>query len=405
MQNETSTTKKGWSVKPSRAATSTTNPIRELVDSGKYKPNPNKDLIPLSIGDPCVYGNLTVVQAVNEEMIKNINSGKFNGYPPSIGYLPAREAVAKFCETPTSPLGAKDVILASGASGAIEIALDALLNPGDNILLPKPGFSLYECICKSKGYEIKYYNLLPSKSWEADLDQIKSLIDDKTKVILINNPSNPCGSVYSKEHLNQILKVAEEHYLPIISDEIYAGMTFGETQFYPIASLTETVPVLSIGGIAKRFLVPGWRVGWICVHDRNNIFTSNRIPEALAALSTLILGPNSLVQSILPNILDKNNQVIQQFFKETNETLEKHSNLTVEILSKVNGLNPITSSGTMYQMIGIDCSKFKDISDDKEFALKLLNEESVFVLPGSVFGMPNFFRIVFCAPQDKLAES
>eukprot|EP01132_Coremiostelium_polycephalum_P007741 gene7741-9521_t len=402
-QQSTENTNRKWNLQSSIASKNTTNPIRAIVDTGKYKPHPNKDVIPLSIGDPCVYGNLTIIQSINEMLSKKVNSFKFNGYPPSIGYEFARNSVAKFVETPTSPLTSSDIVITSGASGAIEIALTALLNPGDNVLIPKPGFSLYECISNHKSFKVKHYNLLPNKSWEVDIENLKSLIDDHTKAILINNPSNPCGSVYSKEHLLEILKVADEFCLPIIADEIYAGMTFGDVKYIPIASLTTTVPVLSIGGIAKRFLVPGWRLGWIAFHDRNNVGES--IKKALVSLSQLILGSNSLIQSILPEILDKSNVEIQKFFQDINLVLEKNSKLTVDQLSKVDGLKPVESSGTMYQMIGIDIKKFKDIKDDVEFMGKLLEEESVFVLPGTVFGMPNFFRIVFCAPYEKLTEA
>ncbi|KYQ96801.1 tyrosine transaminase [Tieghemostelium lacteum] len=403
-ESSTNTNYREWNIKPTIAANNTTNPIRAIVDNGKYKPNPSKSLIPLSIGDPCVFGNLNVEQSVNQVLKQNIDSMKYNGYPPSIGYEPARNAVAKFVETPTSPLIASDIILASGASGAIEIALSSLLNPGDNILIPKPGFSLYECQSKNKGFELRFYNLLPNKSWEIDITHLRSLIDNKTKAILINNPSNPCGSVYTREHLLDILAVADEFCLPILADEIYCSMTFGETQFIPIASLTSTVPVLAIGGIAKRFLVPGWRLGWIAIHDRNSILGAD-FKRSIISLSQIILGPNSLIQSILPTILDVNNEGIQKFFKEVNKTLECHSNLTVELLSKVDGLSPIVSHGAMYQMVGIDTKKFKDIDNDVTFMGKLLEEESVFVLPGTVFGLPNFFRIVFCAPEDKLRDA
>lgn len=101
---------------------------------------------------------------------------------------------------------------------------------------------------------------------------MESLIDDKTACILVNNPSNPCGSVYSEQHLRDILALAEKHHLPIIADEIYCDLVFKGNQFYPMATLTKEVPILSVGGLAKKYLVPGWRVGWVTVHDRNGIF-------------------------------------------------------------------------------------------------------------------------------------
>ena len=111
----------------------------------------------------------------------------------------------------------------------------------------------------------------PDKQWEADLDHMEKLIDANTVAIVVVNPSNPCGSVYSKQHILEILAVAERHFLPVIADEVYAGLVFSGSKFYSIASLSQNVPVLSCGGMGKKYLVPGWRVGWILIHDKNDI--------------------------------------------------------------------------------------------------------------------------------------
>ena len=111
----------------------------------------------------------------------------------------------------------------------------------------------------------------PDRQWEIDLEHLEQQIDSNTVAIVVVNPSNPCGSVYSKQHLLDILAVAERHFLPIIGDEIYGGMVFKGQKFYSIASLSKNVPVLSCGGIGKKYLVPGWRVGWILIHDRNEV--------------------------------------------------------------------------------------------------------------------------------------
>ena len=116
------------------------------------------------------------------------------------------------------------------------------------------------------------FTVKPERQWEADIDHMEQLIDNDSVAIVIVNPSNPCGSVYSKQHLLDILAVAEKHRLPIIADEIYNGLVFKGQHTYPIASLSKSVPVLSCGGLAKKYLVPGWRVGWILIHDRNGIF-------------------------------------------------------------------------------------------------------------------------------------
>jgi len=390
-----------WSVlNISESAHNTTNPIRKIVD-GKPISNPSKEVISLSIGDPVAHGNLLPHQYVIESLKRASEVSKNSGYPPSSGYEASRKAVADYCSTPEIKLTANDVFLTSGASGAIELAMNVLLNPGDNILIPKPGFSLYNTIAGSKGYKVKYYNLLPDQSWEVDTQHLRSLIDENTKAILVNNPSNPCGSVYTAEHLKEILEVAEEYKVPIISDEIYAYMVFSGYTYYPLASLTKTVPILSIGGLAKRFLVPGWRLGWILVQDHGT-GVLDQVRYGLVQLTQLILGPNSLVQSILPDILIN---TPKSFFDDLINTLETHSKFTYNRLNKIPGLKPVFSHGSMYQMTEIEIKKFKDIVDDIDFGRKLLAEESVFILPGQVFNQPNFFRIVFCAPISKLTEA
>lgn len=147
-----------------------------------------------------------------------MNSYKANGYGPSIGLLPSREALAKHYSTDEAPLTAKDIYITSGCSDALNISIGVLCNEGQNILLPMPGFSLYETLASSKGIECKFYKLLPEKNWIIDLENLESLIDDKTAAILINNPSNPCGSNYSSEHLLKVLSVASKYSLPIISE-------------------------------------------------------------------------------------------------------------------------------------------------------------------------------------------
>lgn len=381
-----------WKVKMSDAARGTINPLRNITDA-KNKINPDKAVLNLSIGDPTTFGNLKTHAFVTKILSENANTYKHNGYPPSVGYESARAAVARFTSREKATITSADVVLASGASGALDLCITALLNPGDNLLIPLPAFSLYECICGSKGFDVKRYKLLAEKNWEADIAHMRSLIDDRTRAILVNNPSNPCGSVYSQEHLKEILAIAEEFKLPIIADEIYADMAFKGHTFYPLATLTETVPILAVGGLAKQFLVPGWRLGWILIHDRNNVFAE--VKQGIMQLSQLILGPNSLTQSVLPEILAN---TPAEFFDGLMQTLEENSTFSLDKISKIKGLKPVVAQGAMYQMVEIDISAFNGITDDMDFMRKLLAEESVFVLPGSIFGLKNFFRIVFCAP-------
>ncbi|ORX56272.1 tyrosine aminotransferase [Hesseltinella vesiculosa] len=395
-----SNTRTQWNVPSSAIAKRAHNPIRQIVDKLKLDPQATKTFISLSVGDPTVFGNFNIDSSANDAIIRQLHSFKHNGYGPAHGTADARQAVADMVTLPEAPVTANDVVLANGCSGALDICVNVLGNPGQNILLPRPGFSLYGSLAAIRSLESRYYNLLPESNWEADLAHMESLIDDQTCAILVNNPSNPCGSVYSREHLQAILALAAKHHVPIIADEIYCDLVFKGNTFYPMASLTSEVPILSVGGLAKKWLVPGWRVGWIVVYDQNNVF--EQIREGLLNLSQVILGPNSIVQAALPDILHR---TPDQFYQDTITQLEENTQLSMDAVSKIPGLKPVQPQGAMYMMVGIDVSSFEGIKDDVEFSQKLLAEESVLCLPGECFNYPNFIRIVITPTKDRLEEA
>ena len=146
--------------------------------------------------------------------------------------------------------------------------MSVLCEIGTRILCPKPGFSLCQPSGQNLGFEFELYNLLPEKCWEIDLDDLKSKITPKTSAILVNNPSNPCGSCFSKEHMEDILAVAEEYKIPIIADEVYYGLSYDpDRPFYSFGTITKTVPVICTGSISKIYCLPGWRCGWNIVYN------------------------------------------------------------------------------------------------------------------------------------------
>ncbi len=383
----------------SHAAARTLNPIRRIVDMMKINPNPAKKLIPLTIGDPTIHGNFKAPTQLSAMIEKSLSSYKYNGYPHACGIKEAREAVARtHSVTRGPPVTVDDVILTCGCSQAIDMAISVLANPGEhNILIPKPGFSLYQTLCKSKGISTKYYSLNPDKNWECDLEEMASLIDENTAAILINNPSNPCGSNFTREHIRDIISLAESRNLPIIADEIYEHMVFGGNTYTPFAEGSENVPIIHVGGLAKQFMIPGWRLGWLVLHDRHNRF--QHVRKGLMDLSTLTLGPTSLIQSVVPELVEK---TPNNFYKEVLEQLEENVKVIKHHLSNTPGLHLIEPQGAMYVMVGLDEST---LGDDVEFSTKLVEEESVFVLPGRVFEMPNYIRIVITSPREILQEA
>lgn len=191
-----------------------------------------------------------MIEAVTEALL----SGKYNGYGPAIGFAEVRKALAEHVTHPEAPVTAEDLILTSGCSHGIQMAIEVLTEPGTNILAPSPGFPLYGTLCEPLGVEQRHYNLLVEHNWEVDLDHMESLIDENTRAIIVNNPSNPCGAVYSKEHLEAILKMAEKHKIPVIADEIYSGMVYGGAKFHYLATLEPKVPMITCDGLSKRYI-------------------------------------------------------------------------------------------------------------------------------------------------------
>lgn len=394
-------TRRIWNVRPSKIAANTVNPIRSIVDNLHINPNPEKQVISLSIGDPTVFGNLKPCEEITSAIIESVTSMRYNGYAPSTGYVDSRAAVAEYASREGAILEPEDVILTSGCSHALEMCILALADPGQNILIPRPGFSIYRTIAESMGIETKAYDLLPNQNWQIDLAHLESQVDSQTAAIIINNPSNPCGSVFSKRHLRAILEVANRKCVPIIADEIYEDFVFRGETFYPIASLSTHVPILSCGGLTKKFLVPGWRMGWILIHDRQGIF-GTEVRKGLQALSQRIIGSNTIVQGALPRIL---RDTPETFYEDCIETVQRNAVLAYSIISEVPGLRPIMPAGAMYMMVGIQISAFPALKHDMDFVEFLMSEQSVFCLPGLCFDYPNYFRIVLTVPEDLMVEA
>ncbi|CAF1051823.1 unnamed protein product [Rotaria sordida] len=393
---------KAWlPIQASRSARNTINPIRRIVDRMKINPNPAKEMISLSIGDPTHYGNMLPPLEALEGILQSVQLPTSHGYVPSFGTLDARKAVAQLWSRSNYTLKPENIILTSGCSHALEICIKCLADPGDNILLPRPGFSLYITLCESLDIEIRFYDLIPEENWQINLTHLESLIDDRTRTIIINNPSNPCGAVYSEEHLRNIIHICERHHLPIIADEIYADMVFSNQQFHFLAMLSENVPILSCGGMAKRFICPGWRIGWIVIHDRHNLF-KDTVQPGLLDLSSLILGPNSVTQAALPYILS---ETPDSYFMDILNQLRTNAEYFYNSLVNAPGLQPTMPQGAMYMLIRMNPSDYNDIENDKEFFTKLLCEESISCLPASVFGIDNFIRIVLTTPTEKAEEA
>lgn len=392
-----------WNIKCGKRAAGIRNPIREIMDTIAGKENPQKRIISMAQGDPSAYPHLRPPQTQVDAVIRSVASATANGYQPSQGNGACREAIAKYFNVPgRSELRAQDVFMTIGCSEALSHCVAALAFDGANMLVPKPGFPLYEVLCDYHGVEVRYYDLLPDQDWECDIESMKKLIDKNTCSVLVNNPSNPCGAVYSKKHLIDVMNFAEQEHVLVIADEVYHGMSFEPGSFVACADVNPRVPVISVCALSKVWVTPGWRVGWISCYDSNGIMAGAGVQDTFLKLCQVSLGPTAPIQAAIPSILQ---DTPREWYDTVLKALEISSKCCVRRVAECPGLEVASNpQGAMYVMVRIVPGALEGLDDDVEFAGALLQEESVVVLPGQCFQYPGFFRVVFAAPVAALEE-
>jgi tyrosine aminotransferase len=271
------------------------------------------------------------------------------------------------------------------------------------MLLPRPGFPLCQVLGDYHGVGVRYYELLPDQGWEIDIPSLRAGIDENTCLILINNPSNPCGTVYSQAHLEKVLAVAEETRVPVVADEVYSKMSFGKPPYIACAEVTSKVPILSVCAMSKRWLAPGWRLGWVTLHDADDAFKKAGVYDALLKMCQVSLGPPGPIQAAVPSIL---RETPDAWYEGVLADLQESAEVCVQRGRSIPGLEVASEpQGAMYLMVRIVPGALRDIDGSVKFAGELLAEETVAVLPGECFEAPGFFRVVFAAPASALEEA
>lgn len=264
--------------------------------------------------------------------------------------------------------------------------------------MPSPGFPLFQPICENLGVEWGVYRLDPERNWEIDFDSVEKLIDSRTKAILVNNPSNPCGSCWTREHQEAILALADKHKIPLICDEVYHGLSFdAERPFISFGNLSSNVPIICCSALSKIYCVPGWRLGWIIVYNHQGYF--DKVIDYMGRQSMILLHPCSLVQAAVPKILA---ETPESHFDNMRTLLKASADAAYERFSKIPGLHPVQSSAAMYMMVRYDPDYFEDIADDVDFVKKLLAEQNAFAFPGQCFFAEHMFRVVLCVKPETI---
>ena len=383
-------------ITPADRTRKVTYAIRDVVVEAEKLKKEGKKILHLNIGNPNIFDFETpkhIIEAVNKAMLANEN-----GYANSMGIPEAREAVAREAERlGIKGVGEYDVLITTGVCEGIELAMNALINPGENILTPCPGYPVYIAIVHKIGAVLNQYMTSEEDGWQPDVDDIKKRINEKTKGIVLINPNNPTGSLYNRKTLEEIIDIANEHSLVIFSDEIYNKILFDGEKHHPTASLTSDIPILTFNGLSKNYLVPGWRVGWITFSGPEN--EVGEFKEAVYKLARARLSaPGPFQYAVKPAL-----EGPQDHIREMNEKLERRRNLIYKRFNEIEGFSCVKPKGAFYAFPKIELG----VKDDKKFVLDLLHKKQILTVFGTGFGYPkpDHFRIVFLPPLDVLEEA
>jgi len=366
--------------------------VRDVLLIANEVAKSGKEMLYLNIGDPNIYDFETprhMIEATYKAMLENKN-----GYAPSNGTKESLAAIEKEADR-KGIRNIQEMFVTTGASEAIDICLTSLVNAGENILTPNPGYPLYSAIQSKLQMVANPYYLNEENGWQPDVEDIKSKINEKTKAIIVINPNNPTGSNATKETLLKIIDIALEHNLVIFADEIYDKLLMDGEQHIALASLNSEVPVITFGGLSKNYLAPGWRIGWGIISGNKNILS-----DYIAAINKILrsrLSANHPEMSAIPAALNGD----QTHLKIAMEKLTRRRNMTVEMLNAVNGITCIKPQGAFYAF-----PKLHIENSDNHFVSELIKATGVVVVPGSGFGQKpdtKHFRIVFL-PQDEILK-
>lgn len=353
-----------------------------------------RPMLMLGSGDPTGCACFRPPPEAEDAIVDALRSGEHNGYSPTVGVLSARRAIAEYLSRDLPyQLSPDDIYLTAGCCQAIDVMISVLAQPGSNILLPKPGFPLYESRTMFSNLEARHFNLIPDRGWEADLESVEALADENTVAMVIVNPSNPCGSVYSHDHLAKIAETARKLGIIIIADEVYDHLAFGNKPFIPMGIFADMVPVITVGSISKRWLVPGWRLGWIAMCDLNCILKEAKVDKSIESYINITNDPATFIQGAVPQIIANTKE---DYFMKILNLLRNSADLCYSKIKEARGITcPHKPEGSMFVMAKLDLSCLDGIQDDLDFCCMLAKEESVIVLPGSALGMKDWIRITF----------
>ncbi|HEY0873729.1 MAG TPA: aminotransferase class I/II-fold pyridoxal phosphate-dependent enzyme [Vicinamibacterales bacterium] len=367
--------------------------IRNIVAEAKKVEASGVKVRYLNIGDPIPFGFKTPPHMI--EAVQRALRDGHNGYAPSVGILPAREAVTTECVKRGMPMTPDRVVITSGTSEGIELALTALAEDGDEVLVPTPTYPLYTAVLAKIGAKPVFYRTDHTRGWQPDLEHLRSLVSPRTRALVVIDPNNPTGATYPAETRRALLEIADTHNIPLLADEVYADIAF-DGPVSAFASQNPDAPVITFSSLSKAYLAPGWRSGWLAVGR------TERLDDVLAGIRKLADGrlcSNGPMEHGLVAALN-GDRSHQAAFRDA---LRERAVLSHERLNAIEGITSVMPSAAFYAMPKVDLPPGVT---DEDYVLALLRETGVLCVYGSGFGSDpadGFFRVVFLANPAELS--
>lgn len=371
-----------------------------VVDEASRMEEAGTEILKLNIGNPAPFG-FRAPDEVIYDMSRQLK--ECEGYSPAQGLFSARKAIMQYAQLKHIPnLSMDDIFTGNGVSELINLSLSALLDNGDEILIPSPDYPLWTACATLAGGKAVHYICDEQSNWYPDMADIEKKITDRTKAIVIINPNNPTGVLYPREVLQQIVDIARRHQLIIFSDEIYDRLVMDGLEHISIASLAPDLFCVTFSGLSKSHMVAGFRVGWMILSGNKNM--AQDYISGIKMLSNMRLCSNVPAQSIIQTALG-GHQSVENYIVPGGRLYEQR-NYIYEALTDIPGISAVKPQAAFYMFPKIDVKKF-NITNDEKFALDLLRDKKILLVHGGGFNWakPDHFRIVYLPRVEVLKEA
>ena len=371
-----------------------------VLDYANWLEDEGHKIIKLNIGNPAPFG-FDAPDEIIHDVIHNLRDAQ--GYCASKGLFSARKAIMQRCQIEgLHGVNIEDIILGNGVSELIVMAMQALVNPGDEILIPSPDYPLWTAAVSLAGGTPVHYRCAEENDWQPDLKDIENKIGTNTRGIVIINPNNPTGAVYAEDTLIHMVALAQKHNLVVFADEIYDRILYDDAQHIPLAKLTEKVLCVTFNGLSKTYRLAGFRAGWMVLTGAKaqaqsyieglEMLASMRLcanVPAMLAIQTALGGYQSINDLILPG-----------------GRLKEQRDLAYDLITAIPGVSCVKPKSAMYLFPRLD-PEIYPIQNDEEMVLNLLKEEHMLMVQGTAFNWDDHqhFRIVFLPDKDHLREA